>query len=61
MTFADESMDLVYAVDSFPYIVQAGPVLAEAFPEYRLDLLQVQTARRDQFIAATTLCQRAQT
>jgi len=28
--FGDESMDLVYAVDSFPYIVQAGPALAEA-------------------------------
>jgi len=27
--FADESLDLVYAVDSFPYIVQAGPALAE--------------------------------
>jgi SAM-dependent methyltransferase len=28
--FAAESLDLVYAVDSFPYIVQAGPALAEA-------------------------------
>jgi Methyltransferase domain len=28
--FTDESLDLVYAVDSFPYIFQAGPALAEA-------------------------------
>ncbi len=28
--FADESLDLVYAVDSFPYVFQAGPALAEA-------------------------------
>jgi SAM-dependent methyltransferase len=28
--FADDSLDLVYAVDSFPYIFQAGPALAEA-------------------------------
>ena len=28
--FADESLDLVYAVDSFPYVVQAGAALAEA-------------------------------
>ncbi len=28
--FADESLDLVFAVDSFPYIAQAGPALAEA-------------------------------
>ena len=28
--FAAESLDLVYAVDSFPYIFQAGPALAEA-------------------------------
>jgi SAM-dependent methyltransferase len=28
--FAGESLDLVYAVDSFPYIAQAGPALAEA-------------------------------
>jgi predicted TPR repeat methyltransferase len=28
--FAADSLDLVYAVDSFPYIAQAGPALAEA-------------------------------
>ncbi|MFY9820244.1 MAG: methyltransferase domain-containing protein [Thermoanaerobaculia bacterium] len=28
--FGDESLDLVYAVDSFPYVAQAGPALAEA-------------------------------
>jgi predicted O-methyltransferase YrrM len=28
--FDAESLDLVYAVDSFPYIFQAGPALAEA-------------------------------
>lgn len=28
--FAAESLDMVYAVDSFPYIFQAGPALAEA-------------------------------
>jgi predicted TPR repeat methyltransferase len=28
--YAGDSLDLVYAVDSFPYIAQAGPALAEA-------------------------------
>jgi hypothetical protein len=41
-------------------LLALGPVLAEAVPEYRLDLLKVQTARRDNLIVATTLCQRAE-
>jgi hypothetical protein len=41
-------------------LVAVGPALAEAFPEYRLDLLQVQTARRNELVVATTLCQRVE-
>lgn len=41
-------------------LVALGPALAEAFPEFRLDLLQVQTARRNELVVATTLCQRAE-
>src|SRR5205085_2072857 len=34
--FADESLDLVYAVDSLPYVHQAGPELIDAvFAEIR--------------------------
>ncbi len=41
-------------------LVALGPVLAEAFPEYRLDLLRVQTAQRQDLVVATTLCQKAE-
>jgi hypothetical protein len=41
-------------------LVALGPALVEAFPEYRLDLLRVQTARRQDLIVATTLCERAE-
>jgi Polyketide synthase dehydratase len=41
------------------FLLALGPALAEAFPEYRQDLLQVQTARRDNLIIAATVCQRA--
>ncbi len=41
-------------------LVALGPALVEAFPEYRLDLLRVQTARRQNVVVATTLCQRAE-
>jgi hypothetical protein len=40
-------------------LVALGPALAQACPEYRLDLLQVQTACQDGLVIATTLCQRA--
>jgi malonyl CoA-acyl carrier protein transacylase len=41
-------------------LLAVGPALAEAFPEYRMDLLCVQTARRDNLVVATTLCQRGE-
>jgi hypothetical protein len=41
-------------------LLALGPALADAFPEFRLDLLQVQTAQRGNLVAATTLCQRAE-
>jgi len=40
-------------------LVALGPALAEAFPEHRLGLLRVQTARRQDLIVATTLCEKA--
>ncbi len=41
-------------------LVTLESALAEAFPEYRQALLRVQTARRQDLIVATTLCEREQ-